>query len=147
METPIGVMGEAHPNALEKIRNETSLFNSDPETAYKEAQRLVNVVSSNCTGPRYISMINGKAYTLALNGGRLYLPAWGFSRESFSPEDLIGTMRSLMKPKLKFIVTAKWSHPVKPCAAIENPDGKMRMNMQFDPWPSHERVGSLTAFH
>ncbi len=62
METPIGVMDEAHPNALEKIRNETSLFNSDPETAYKEAQRLVNVVSSNCTGPRYISMINGKAY-------------------------------------------------------------------------------------
>jgi hypothetical protein len=62
METPIGVMDEEHPNALEKVRNETSLFNSDPATAYKEAQRLVNVVSSNCTGPRYIAMINGKAY-------------------------------------------------------------------------------------
>lgn len=62
METPVGVMDEEHPNALEKVRNESSLFNSDPATAYKEAQRLVNVVSSNCTGPRYVAMINGKAY-------------------------------------------------------------------------------------
>lgn len=62
METPVGVMDEEHPNALENIRNETTLFNSDPEKAYKEAQRLINVVSSRCKGPSYVSMINGKAY-------------------------------------------------------------------------------------
>ncbi len=40
----------------------SSLFNSDPEKAFQEAQKLVNVVSSRCNGPGYLSTIQGKVY-------------------------------------------------------------------------------------
>ena len=39
-----------------------ALFSHDPEQAYREAQRLVNVVASKCTGPGYLVNIRGKQY-------------------------------------------------------------------------------------
>lgn len=49
-------------NQSTSVENHTTLFNADPEVAYKEAQRLVNVVASRCTGPGYLVNINGKQY-------------------------------------------------------------------------------------
>jgi hypothetical protein len=58
-ECPIVV---EHPDQETDVENHVMLFNPDPEKAYQEAQRLVNVVSSRCTGPGYLSTINGKVY-------------------------------------------------------------------------------------
>jgi hypothetical protein len=44
------------------VDNHTALFSQDPEKAYREAQRLVNVVASMCTGPGYLVNIRGKQY-------------------------------------------------------------------------------------
>ena len=61
---------EAQPRALDEVYpvqtqipdNHTLLFSSDPEQAYQEAQRLVKVVASRCTGPGYLVNIKGKQY-------------------------------------------------------------------------------------
>ena len=39
-----------------------ALFSHDPEQAYREAQRIVNVVARLCTGPGYVVNIRGKQY-------------------------------------------------------------------------------------
>jgi len=44
------------------VDNHRALFSHDPEQAYREAQRLVNVVASMCTGPGYLVNIRGKQY-------------------------------------------------------------------------------------
>ena len=44
------------------VDNHRALFSHDPEQAYREAQRLVNVVASMCTGPGYLVNISGKQY-------------------------------------------------------------------------------------
>jgi len=44
------------------VDNQRALFSHDPERAYKEAQRLVSVVASRCTGPGYLVNIRGKQY-------------------------------------------------------------------------------------
>ena len=50
------------PTQSTSAEKHTTLFNADPELAYKEAQRLVNVVAHRCTGPGYLVNINGKQY-------------------------------------------------------------------------------------
>jgi len=55
---------EAQERALEVVRPEmgTTLFSRDPEEAFLEAERIVNVVASRCTGPGYLVNIRGKQY-------------------------------------------------------------------------------------
>jgi hypothetical protein len=62
METHARVVDEVHPVQQTSTENHIALFNKDPEKAYKEAQRLVNVIASKCTGPGYLVNINGKQY-------------------------------------------------------------------------------------
>lgn len=51
-----------HPIQTMNVENQVALFNPDPEKAYRQAQKLVAVVASRCTGPGYLSTINGKIY-------------------------------------------------------------------------------------
>lgn len=61
METHESVMDVVRPIQSD-VDNHQTLFSSDPERAYKEAQRLVSVVANRCTGPGYLVNINGKQY-------------------------------------------------------------------------------------
>ncbi|MEA3286296.1 MAG: hypothetical protein U9Q77_02825 [Candidatus Marinimicrobia bacterium] len=61
METQESVMDVVHP-VQSNVDNHRTLFSHDPEQAYREAQRLVNVVASKCTGPGYLVNIRGKQY-------------------------------------------------------------------------------------
>ena len=62
METQERVMDEVRPVQNNSMENHIALFNEDPEKAYKEAQHLVNIIASKCTGPRYLATIKGKLY-------------------------------------------------------------------------------------
>ncbi len=62
METQDSVLDVVHPIQPTSIDNHRALFSHDPEQAYMEAQRLVNVVASRCTGPGYLVNIRGKQY-------------------------------------------------------------------------------------
>jgi hypothetical protein len=62
METQKRVVDEVYPVQQSSTENHITLFNEDPEEAYKDAQRLVNVMASRCTGPGYLVNIKGKQY-------------------------------------------------------------------------------------
>jgi len=62
METQDSVLDVVHPVQPTSIDNHRALFSNDPEQAYQEAQRLVNVVASRCTGPGYLVDIKGRNY-------------------------------------------------------------------------------------
>lgn len=62
METQDSVLDVVHPIQPTSIDNHRALFSHDPEQAYQEAQRLVNVVASRCTGPGYLVNIKGRNY-------------------------------------------------------------------------------------
>jgi hypothetical protein len=62
METQERVMDEVRPVQNNSMENHIALFNEDPEKAYKEAQRLVNLMASKCTGPGYLVQIKGRQY-------------------------------------------------------------------------------------
>jgi len=55
---------EVQMSALEEVRPEMgiTLFSRDPEEAFLEAQRIVNVVAKRCTGPGYLVDIKGRTY-------------------------------------------------------------------------------------
>jgi hypothetical protein len=61
MEAQESVMDVVHP-VQSSVDNHRALFSHDPEQAYNEAQRLVNVVASRCTGSGYLVNIRGKQY-------------------------------------------------------------------------------------
>jgi len=61
METQESAMDVVHP-VQSNVDNHRALFSHDPEQAYREAQRLVNVVASRCSGPGYLVNIRGKQY-------------------------------------------------------------------------------------
>ena len=61
METQESAMDVVHPDQS-NVDNHRALFSHDPEQAYREAQRLVNVVASRCSGPGYLVNIRGKQY-------------------------------------------------------------------------------------
>ncbi len=61
METQDSVLDVVHP-VQSTVDNHRALFSHDPEQAYMEAQRLVNVVASRCTGPGYLVDIKGRNY-------------------------------------------------------------------------------------
>lgn len=44
------------------VLQQTALFSRDPEEAFREAERIVGVVASRCTGPGYLVDIRGKQY-------------------------------------------------------------------------------------
>ena len=62
METHESVMDVEVRPVQSNVDNQRALFSHDPERAYKEAQRLVSVVASRCTGPGYLVNIRGKQY-------------------------------------------------------------------------------------
>jgi hypothetical protein len=62
METHEDVMDVAHPVQPSSVNNHVALFSKDPEQAFKDAQRLVNVVAGKCSGPGYMVNIKGKLY-------------------------------------------------------------------------------------
>ena len=62
METQESAMDVEVRPVQSNVDNHTALFSQDPEKAYREAQRLVNVVASMCTGPGYLVNIRGKQY-------------------------------------------------------------------------------------
>jgi len=62
METQESVMDVVHPIQNNNIDQQRSLFSSDPEQAYLQAQRIVSVVAQRCTGPGYLVNIRGKQY-------------------------------------------------------------------------------------
>ncbi len=62
METQDSVLDVVNPIQPTSIDNHRALFSHDPEQAYMEAQRLVNVVASRCTGPGYLVNIKGRNY-------------------------------------------------------------------------------------
>ncbi len=62
MEAQPSALDEVYPVQTQNLNNHTLLFSSDPEQAYQEAQRLVKVVASRCTGPGYLVNIRGKQY-------------------------------------------------------------------------------------
>jgi len=62
METQESVMPAVYPNGPIESANGTALFSHDPEQAFVEAQRIVNVVAQRCTGPGYLVNIRGKQY-------------------------------------------------------------------------------------
>ena len=61
METHESVMDVAHQIQQPSVDNH-ALFSHDPEQAFQEAQRIVNVVARRCSGPGYIANIKGKTY-------------------------------------------------------------------------------------
>ena len=62
METQESVMDVEVRPVQSNVDNHRALFSHDPEKAYREAQQLVNVVASRCTGPGYLVNIRGKQY-------------------------------------------------------------------------------------
>ncbi|MBT6009815.1 MAG: hypothetical protein HOG80_00355 [Candidatus Marinimicrobia bacterium] len=62
METQESVMPAVYPNGRTDSANGTALFSHDPEQAFIEAQRIVNVVAKRCTGPGYLAQIGSKTY-------------------------------------------------------------------------------------
>jgi len=62
METHESVVPAVYPNGQVEGNNGTALFSNDPEQAFLEAQRIVNVVAQRCTGPGYLVNIRGKQY-------------------------------------------------------------------------------------
>jgi hypothetical protein len=62
METQESVMPAVYPNGQTESANGTALFSQDPEQAFTQAQRIVNVVAQRCTGPGYLVNIRGKQY-------------------------------------------------------------------------------------
>ncbi len=62
METHESVVPAVYPNGQVEGANGTALFSNDPEQAFLEAQRIVNVVAQRCTGPGYLVNIRGKQY-------------------------------------------------------------------------------------
>ena len=62
METPESVMDVEVRPVQSNVDNHRALFSHDPEKAYREAQQLVNVVASRCTGSGYLVNIRGKQY-------------------------------------------------------------------------------------
>ena len=62
METQESVMPAVYPNGQDEGANDSSLFSHDPERAFLEAERIVNVVSKRCNGPGYLVNIGGKQY-------------------------------------------------------------------------------------
>jgi len=57
-ERVLDIVQPSQPN----VDSYPALFSHDPEQAYREAQRIVNVVASMCTGPGYVVNIRGKQY-------------------------------------------------------------------------------------
>jgi hypothetical protein len=62
METQDSVLDVVHPIQQSSIENHRALFSHDPEQAFLEAQRIVNVVAKRCNGPGYIALIGNKTY-------------------------------------------------------------------------------------
>ena len=62
METQESVMDVEVRPVQSNVDNHRALFSHDPEKAYREAQQLVNVVASRCTGSGYLVNIRGKQY-------------------------------------------------------------------------------------
>lgn len=62
METQESVMPVLHSVESTNGSNGMALFSHDPEVAFQEAQRIVNVVARRCTGPGYLVNIRGKQY-------------------------------------------------------------------------------------
>jgi hypothetical protein len=62
METQESVIPAVYPNGQTESANGTALFSQDPEQAFTQAQRIVNVVAQRCTGPGYLVNIRGKQY-------------------------------------------------------------------------------------
>jgi hypothetical protein len=62
METHENVTDVARPAQNSSVENHVALFSRDPEQAFKEAQRLVNIVAGKCSGPGYMVNIKGKLY-------------------------------------------------------------------------------------
>ncbi|MBT7091493.1 MAG: hypothetical protein HN932_13600 [Candidatus Marinimicrobia bacterium] len=62
METQESVVPALYPNGPTGSANGTALFSHDPEQAFTEAQRIVNVVAKRCTGPGYLVQIGSKTY-------------------------------------------------------------------------------------
>jgi len=62
METQESVMDVEVRPVQSNVDNHRALFSHNPEKAYREAQQLVNVVASRCTGPGYLVNIRGKQY-------------------------------------------------------------------------------------
>ena len=62
METQESVMDVEVRPVQSNVDNHRALFSHDPEQAYREAQQLVNVVASRCSGPGYLVNIRGKQY-------------------------------------------------------------------------------------
>ena len=62
MEAQESVMPVVHSPEQTNGSNGMALFSHDPEVAFQEAQRIVNVVARRCTGPGYLVNIKGKQY-------------------------------------------------------------------------------------
>ena len=62
MESQESVVATVYPNGATEETNGIALFSQDPEQAFLEAQKIVNVLSQRCTGPGYIVDIGGKKY-------------------------------------------------------------------------------------
>ena len=62
METQESVMDVEVRPVQSNVDNHRALFSHNPEKAYREAQQLVNVVASRCTGSGYLVNIRGKQY-------------------------------------------------------------------------------------
>lgn len=62
METHESVVPAVYPNGPIESTNGSPLFSHDPEQAFSEAQRIVNVVARRCTGPGYLVQIGPKTY-------------------------------------------------------------------------------------
>jgi hypothetical protein len=62
METHENVTDVAHLVQTSSVENHVALFSQDPEQAFKDAQRLVNVVAGKCKGAGYLANIKGKLY-------------------------------------------------------------------------------------
>jgi len=62
MNTQTSAAAGVYPNGATEEVNNIALFSQDPEQAFLEAQKIVNVVSRRCTGPGYLVNIKGKNY-------------------------------------------------------------------------------------
>jgi hypothetical protein len=62
MEAQSSVLDEVYPVQATPPDGPAQLFSSDPEQAYQQAQRLVKVAASRCTGPGFVVNIRGKQY-------------------------------------------------------------------------------------
>lgn len=62
MENHEGVKDAVQPLQTSSVENHVALFSQDPEQAFRDAQRLVNIVASKCVGPGYLVNIGGRVY-------------------------------------------------------------------------------------